>query len=118
MASSSAGSCSDVLRRADAHGQEEGGGPQEARDRREGRGAQREGVERKAGDADHGRGDQGGLRHPHLEKTLRPMSIMKRVTVPVAEEKFPMNAAYALGSGKAAWSFAFHDTSTRLMHIP
>ena len=43
---------------------------------------------------------------------------MIRVTIPVADEKLPMNAEYELGSGKAAFNLAFQLTSTILMHMP
>ena len=55
---------------------------------------------------------------PHLRKTKRPKSIMPSVTTPVADEKPPMKAEYAFGSGKACLSLPFHVTSTRLIDMP
>lgn len=56
--------------------------------------------------------------HPNLEKMVRPSNIMTRVTVPVADEKLPMNAEYSFGFGKACLSLDFHETSTILIHNP
>lgn len=43
---------------------------------------------------------------------------MTNVTIPVADEKLPINAEYEFGSGNAAFNFAFQLTSTILIHIP
>ena len=49
---------------------------------------------------------------PNFSKMTRPSSIIISVMAPVAEEKFPINAEYELGSGKACLSFTFQETST------
>ena len=48
--------------------------------------------------------------HPNRLKMTLPANIIKRVTNPVAVEKFPMKAEYWLGSGNAAFNFDFHVT--------
>ena len=41
-----------------------------------------------------------------------PKNIMRKVMIPVAEEKLPMKAEYALGLGNACRSLLFQVTST------
>ena len=55
---------------------------------------------------------------PNFLKMKRDAIIIAKVTMPVAEEKSPMNAEYSLGLGNCALILPFHVTSTRLMHTP
>merc|ERR1719399_2304903 len=55
---------------------------------------------------------------PNFFSMRCPASIINNVTPPVVEEKAPMKALYAAGSGNLLFKLAFHVTSTMLMAMP